>query len=162
RLGRAVSLSLWGLHKTLEDLDADIIPRPQSSDQALSDWGFLLGLPNGGGGVGRRGGTAAAGRPAHPPRHQRAKHHHGTPATAEDGTTKIALNGSVIIPGSDPDFGTVSAKFVAVTKGTVGNLPAGTTCTWDSPPSGADVTFKLTVGFSGGTDVESNADLYAS
>jgi hypothetical protein len=48
-----------------------------------------------------------------------------------------------------------------VTVGSVGNLPAGTVCTWVNAPIGADPTFVLTSPLDNGLDIESNSAVMA-
>jgi hypothetical protein len=158
---RAVGLNVWGLQKTVESLDKDIVPSPSSSSDALSDWAVRLGLPDGAGGYGRLKPTAASGGASTLTGVQGTVFPDGRIATADDGSTQIAVSGAVTIPGSGGGTGSVAAVFVAVTKGTAGNLPIGTVCTWQSPPAGADPTFVLTGALSKGTDTESNPDVYA-
>ncbi len=161
RMSRAVGLSLWGLQKAVEDLDKDIVPSPQMSDDVLSEWAALLGLPDGQGGVGRLLPVAASGGEATLTGVKATSYADGLTATAEDGTTQIALSGTVAISGTAPGYGSVAAQFVAVTAGAAGNLPIGTKCTWDSPPAGADADFVLTSPLGDGLDLESNPAVYA-
>ncbi len=161
RMARSMGLSIWGLQKAVEDLDKDIVPSPQMSDDVLSEWAALLGLPDGQGGLGRLLAVPASGGVATLTGVKGTSYTDGITATAEDGTTQIALSGAVAIPGSPPGFGSVSAQFVAVTAGSAGNLPIGTVCNWDSPPAGADGSFVLTSPLSDGLDLESNPAVYA-
>jgi Baseplate J-like protein len=161
RTSRAVGLSVWQLQKSVEDVDQDIVPSPQSSTDALSSWAFLLGLPDGGGGFGRLLPTTASGGLAQLTGIIGAVYPDGTVAVAEDGTTLVELSGAVTIPGPGTGYGSVQGVFVAVTAGTVGNLPVGTVCTWQSAPAGADPTFTLTAPLGGGTDAEDNPSVYA-
>lgn len=156
---RAVALAVWGLQGALDDLDLDIVPSAKSSDAILSAWAFLLGLPNGQGGYGRLLATAASGGAATFTGAAGTSYADGTIATAEDGTTQIKVSGTVAIPAGT-GLGSIAGKLVAVTTGSVGNLPAGTVCTWLNPPAGADPTFTLTTGLTNGTDIESNAHVW--
>lgn len=159
QLTRAVAINIWSGQKTLEALSQDIVPQPQSSSLALSMWAWLLGLPDGDGDYGRLKPTLAAGGAASLTGEQGTSFPDGATATAEDGTTQIELSGTVAIAGSS-GLGSVDGVFVAVTLGTVGNLPIGTVMTWDSPPSGADPTFTLTSALAGAIDEETNAAVY--
>ncbi len=167
RLARAVSLNVWGFQKVVEDLDLDIVPSPQSSTDALSDWAALLGLPDGAGGYGRLKPTLASGGVATLTGVLGTIFPTATPAdghgvaVAEDGETLIGHSGIQTIPGAGSGFGSVVGNFVAVTVGTAGNLPTGTVCTWLSPPSGADTSFTLTSPPGSAIDAETNAQVYA-
>jgi hypothetical protein len=160
RTSRGVSRQIWGLHKSVEDIDADIVPSAKTSDDILSEWAVLLGLPDGEGGYGRLKPTAASGGEAALTGVLGTAYADGLVATAEDGTTEIALSGAVTIAGTPPGFGSIPARFVAVTKGAVGNLQKGTVCTWQVPPSGADAKFTLTADMSGGLDTEDNPAVF--
>lgn len=160
RTARAVARNLWGLHKSIEDIDADIVPSSKTSDDILSGWAELLGLPDGEGGYGRLKPKAASGGAATLTGVLGTVYGDALTATADDGSTQIQLSGAVTIVGTPPGFGSVPAVFVAVTKGTVSNLPKGTVCTWDNPPAGADATFTLTADMSGGLDTEDNPSVF--
>lgn len=160
RLSRAVSRNIWGLQKSIEDADADIVPSSKSSDDILSSWAELLGLPDGEGGYGRLKPKAASGGASTLTGVLGTVYADGMIATAEDGTTEIRLSGAVTIAGTPPGFGSAPASFVAVTKGTVGNLAVGTVCTWQDPPAGADATFTLTAELADGTDAEDNPSVF--
>ena len=157
---RAVALSIWGLHKALETLDADIIPSAKSSTDVLAEWASLLALPDGRGGYGPLAPTLATGGVATLTGTKGTVYPSGSVATAEDGTTQIELSGSVTIPGSGTGFGSITGQFIAITPGTDGNLPVGTVCSWDSAPSGADPTFTLTSPLEGGADTEDNPAVF--
>jgi hypothetical protein len=161
RAARAVALSVWLIHADVEDVDGDIVPSAASSDDALSTWAALLGLPNGQGGFGRLLPTTASGGVATLTGVKATVYPNAAQATAEDGITTVALSGGVTIPGSAPGFGSVGAAFVAVTTGTAGNLPVGSVLTWSNPPAGADPTFTLTSPLAGAIDLESNPATYA-
>jgi hypothetical protein len=160
RSARALALAIWGLHKAVEDVDRDIVPSPKMSTDRLSDWAFQLGLPDGKGGYGRLLPVAASGGAATLTGVKGTVYPDAITATAEDGSTVVALSGSVTIPGSGTGFGSIAAKFIAITEGSVGNLPRGTVLTWDNPPTGADGTFTLTGGLSHGDDLEDNPGVY--
>lgn len=161
RWAMAAAKVAWGWQKALEDLDKDIVISARSSTDVLSDWGALLGLPDGEGGYGRKKPTAASGGVADLTGVKGTVYTAGLTATAEDGSTQIELTDTVTIPGSPPGFGTVEGNFVAITTGSVGNLPAGTVMTWDAEPAGADPTFTLTSALGDGEDDETNAALFA-
>jgi hypothetical protein len=160
RTSRAVGLSVWQLQKSVEDIDLDIVPSPQSSTDALSAWATLLGLPDGGGGFGRLLPTTASGGKASLTGVIGTTYVDGTIAVAEDGTTQIKISGTVTIPGPGTGYGAVDGTFIAVTAGTVGNLPVGTVCTWQSAPAGSDPTFTLTSALGSGNDAEDNPSVY--
>jgi len=161
RSARAVALTAWGGQKHAEDLDRDIVPSRDSSDDALSAWAEELGLPDGQGGYGRLKATTASGGEATLTGEKGTSYPNGALATAEDGTTIVQLDGVVAISGSPPGFGSVTGKFVAVTTGMAGNLPVGTVLSWQNPPAGADETFTLTSPLEGAIDLEDNPRVYA-
>ncbi len=161
RTARAIALSAWGLQKSVEQVDLDIVPSPQSSTDALSNWAFTLGLPDGAGGFGRLQPTTSSGGAATLTGVKATVYTNGLVATAEDGTTQAALSGLVTIPGVAPGLGSIAAVFISVTKGTAANLPIGTVFTWVSPPAGADPTFTLTSPLQGAVDAEDNPSVYA-
>jgi hypothetical protein len=161
RTSRAVGLSMWELHKAVEDVDKDIVPSPNSSTDALSAWAEELGLPNGGGGYGRLLSTLGSGGQATVTGVKGTVFPNNATATSVDGTVQIRLSGTVTIAGTAPGFGSGTARFVSITPGTAGNLPAGTKCTWDATPSGGDSTFTLSSPITGGNDLESNAAVFA-
>lgn len=155
----AVGMALYGIQKAIEDADKDGVPTSEMSSDALDSWANTLGLDNGDGGYGRHVAIAATGGAATLTGTKGTAYIAGTLATAEDGTTQIELVANVTIAGAAPGTGSVAGTFVAVTAGAAGNLEAGTVCTWESPPAGADSTFTLTTGLSGGEDTETNAAL---
>jgi hypothetical protein len=159
RMGRSISLALWGAQKAVEDAARDTVPSPQMSGDVLAQWAFLTGLPDGVGGYGPLAAAAASGGLATLTGVQGTIYPDATTATADDGTV-IQLSGAVTIAGSPPGYGSVQGRFIAVTAGLAGNLPIGTRCTWDSAPSGADSDFILTSALSGGSDTEAPSDLY--
>jgi hypothetical protein len=161
RASRAVSLALWGLQKAIEDIDIDIVPSSKSSTENLASWAELSGLPNGAGGYGPLVASTSSGGAATLTGTLGTVYPDGAVATAEDGSTEVALSGSVTIPGSPPGLGSIGGQFIATTTGPDGNLPIGTVLTWQSPPSGADPTFTLTSPMTNGTSGESNPDVFA-
>lgn len=161
RTARAVALATWGLQKSIEQVDLDIVPSAQSSTDALSTWAFTLGLPDGAGGFGRLLPTVSSGGGATLTGVKGTIYANGLVAVAEDGTTEVGLSGLTTIPGVPPGLGSVPAVFVSITKGTVANLPIGTVFTWQSPPAGADPTFTLTAPLQGAVDSEDNPSVYA-
>lgn len=159
RSARANALLIWQLHKAIERVWFDIVPTSDTSTEALQALAVVLGLTDGQGGYGPLKPTTSSGGAATLTGVKGTVYPDATTATAEDGTTEIALSGAVTIPGVAPGFGSVAGVFVSTTTGTVANLPEGTVCTWTSPPVGADSTFTLTSGLSGAIDTESDADL---
>lgn len=157
---RSVALNVWALQKSVETLDLDIVPQAQSSAASLATWAFTTGLPNGQGGYGPLLPNTASGGAANLTGIQGTVYPNGAIATGEDGTTQIALSGSVAIPGTS-GLGSVPGSFVAVTSGSVGNLPAGSVCTWQNAPPGADPTFVLTSPLTGAIDTETPAQVFA-
>lgn len=160
RCARAVGLNLWGFHKAVEDLSLDTVPSPQSSSDYLNEFAYLIGLPNGAGSYGAKVPQPATGGAATLTGVMGTIYANGITATSQDGSTQIELSGSVTIPGSPPGFGSVPAKFNAITTGAVGNLGVGTEFSWDDAPDGADPTFKLTSPLGGGSDTEDNPTIY--
>jgi hypothetical protein len=161
RVARALGLVAWGLQKSIEYADRDAVPSPQTSTDRLTEWATLLGLPDAQGGYGRLAATTASGGLATLTGVIGTIYPANAVATAEDGTTQIALVAQVTIAGSPPGYGSIQGAFVALTRGSVGNLPAGTVMTWASPPTGADQTFTLSSPLSDGLDVEDNPSVYA-
>jgi Baseplate J-like protein len=160
-VARALGLTAWSVQKSIEDLDVDIVPNPNSSTESLDQWAFTTGLPNGDDGYGRLVPQPATGGLASPTGVLGTTFPDGRQALAEDGTTIVKVSGSQTIPGGPGGgSGDVQVNIVAVTVGSVGNLPAGTVCTWQSPPPGADPTFVLTSDLTGGIDTETNAGVY--
>lgn len=157
---RMVALQVWGVQKGIEDIANDIAPRPQSSTDALTEWATDFGLSNGQGGYGPLLPTTASGGQANLTGVIGTVFPDGITATSPDGSTQIQLSGSVTIGGSGTGFGSVLGKFVAVTAGSIGNIPAGTELTWDNTPAGADDTVTLTSPLADGLDTESNVAVY--
>lgn len=155
KLTRTLSMALLGVQQTLEAIDRDSPPSSKSSSNGISSWAFTYGVPSNAGGFGANTATAAGGGQALVTGTGGTHVLAGTQATAPDGTTTLQL----LDPG--PGYGVIpfTGSFVAVTKGTVGNLPIGTTLNWVSPPAGCDATIFLTNATTGGTDAESPADL---
>lgn len=75
----------------------------------------------------------------------------GTALQANTGVVDYITSGGVTIPAS----GEVDVNVVAVTPGTVGNLAAGNTLRFVSPPVGVQADAVLKVGLDGGLDNES-------
>lgn len=161
RVSRATSKIIWGGQKAAEDASRDIVPSSQMSTDMLTEYAFLLGLPDGEGGYGRFLPTVASGGQASITGVKGTIFPDGTTATSADGSVQIELSGAVTIAGTPPGFGSAAAIFVAITPGTGGNLPIGSILTWDSPPAGADSTFTLTAALGGGTSLESDSDVLA-
>ncbi len=161
RTARGVGLIVWGLHKSLEDIDNDIVISSKSSTDTLSGWAANIGLSDGQGGYGRALATTASGGEATITGALGTSFSDGDTATSEDGVTQIALSGAVSIPGSGAGFGSVAAVFISVTTGSDGNSAIGTVFSWDNPPAGADSTFTLTAALAGGVDEEDNPTLFA-
>lgn len=161
RVARSLGLIGWQLNKAVEDVDRDIVPSKNSSDDALDAWAFELGLPDGQGGYGRLKPVAATGGVASLTGVLGTSFSNGLIALAEDGTTQVKLDGAVSIAGSPPGFGSVSGQFVAVTAGAASNLAIGSVLTWQSPPAGADASFTLTSPLEGGADTENNPAVFA-
>lgn len=161
RTARASANTIWGFQGALEQVEVDIVPSAQTSDDVLSAWAVLLGLPDGAGGFGRAVPSAASGGVATLTGVKGTVYPLNAIATAEDGTTQILLTSSVTIPGGPPGLGSITGNFDALTTGTVGNLPVGSILTWQSPPAGADPTFTLTSPLGGGVDLESNSSVFS-
>jgi len=158
----AKTFAMWvlGIQKSAADADNDSIPSDQSSTAALDYFAFLFGVASNTPGVyGRKTATAAAGGIALCTGTNGTIYPDQAVLTAPDGATLLALSGSVTIPGTPPGSGSISGAFIATTLGTVGNLAAGTTLTWQSPPAGSDGTVTLTTGLNSGTDTETNSAL---
>lgn len=160
RMSRAMGLLYWDVQKAAERADIDSIPSVKMSKERLTEWANLGGLPNGKGDYGRLEPTVATGGVATLTGVKGTSYAADLTATAEDGSTQVKLTGTVAIPGSGTGFGLVTGQFEAVTKGTAGNLPIGTVCTWDAAPSGADPTFTLTSALEGAIDEEDNPSTF--
>jgi uncharacterized phage protein gp47/JayE len=151
KIARVVAMALFGLQRTAEAIDKDAVPTNRTSTLALDLWAFVFGVPSNAGGYGRNQPTAATGGQAPVTGRAGITVAAGLILTAPDGVTQIRLNGPVTLPGT--------GSFVAVTKGTSGNLPAGTQLSFVSPPAGCDGTVTLTSPLGGALDLESNASL---
>ena len=127
------------IHAQVQQADYDATPQSKSTYEALALWAFLLGLPNGSGGFGPLGATAAAGLTAQAS---------GTPGsvvwngvapaptlTASDGTL-FAMSSAATLDGS----GLATIAFDAGTVGTAGNLVAGAVVTFVSSIPGVNAT----------------------
>jgi len=156
RMARAVGMQVWAFQLAVEDLDKDIVPTANSSSEALADAANLYGLPDGSGNgtFGPLVPTTASGGGASPTGVGGTVFAQGLIAVGDDGTTQIAVASAATIPGGPGVTGSIAVGFVAVTPGSVGNLPAGTICTWQSTPPGADPSFVLTSPLTNGTDAE--------
>ena len=164
RSARAFAMTTWGLQKSVEDVDRDIVPSANSSDEALSEWASISGLPNGQNGYGRLLPTQADGGTATLTGDKGTQYDIGLLATDESGQVEIELKNTVIIAGSPPGSGSSSAgeaTFKAITAGQAGNLKAGTVCTWENPPTGADPTFTLLSELEGGAELEDKPSVFS-
>lgn len=158
KTARACSMLIMGLLQSVEAADNDATPSNKTSSGGRDDHAFVYGLPDGTGGYGRKKAAAAANGQGYCTGDNTTVFGAGSTLTASDGTI-VALVDSVTVPGVMPGSGQILGSFIAITPGTVGNLPIGTTLTWDSPPAGADNTITLTVALSGGTDTESDSEV---
>lgn len=158
KTARACSMLVMGLLQSVEAADNDAVAGPNTSSAGLDDHAFALGLDNGEGGFGRKQPTPAAGGEGYCTGENATIFGAGLTLTASDETI-VQLVAEKTIPGSPPGQGQILGSFVAITKGSAGNLPAGTVLTWDTTPAGADNTVTLTTALRDGTDLESDADL---
>jgi uncharacterized phage protein gp47/JayE len=154
KIARVVAMALFGLRRTAEAIDKDATPTDKTSSLGLDLWAFIFGVPSNAGGYGRNQATVATGGQAPITGTAGTVVPDGLLLTAADGVTQVKLSGSSVIPAT-------AANFVAVTKGSTGNLRSGTLLTWVSPPAGCDPTVALSNGLVGGIDVESNTSLLA-
>lgn len=160
KCARAIAMAIFGLLKAVEAADADALPSDRSSSQALRDWAFVFGVPaDTFGHFGPKAPSIATGGAGYCTGTNGTVFADGSLLTAPDGRTQIQLSGTATIPGAPPGTGQVLGRFIAVTPGSGGNLDAGSTLTWESPPSGADGTVTLTSQLAGGLDDESDTDL---
>lgn len=160
KTARAVGMAIFGLLRAVAAVDAESPPSERTSSQGLRDWAFTFGVPSDvDGRFGPRGATLASGGQGLCTGTLGTIFPDGARLTAADGSTTIALSGTVTIPGSPPGAGSVPGNFVAVTPGTAGNLAAGTELTWESPPSGADSKVILTSPLRGALDAEGDPSL---
>lgn len=154
---RVLALFLWSLKASVQDADAEWPPSDASSEAAIEAACFLLGLPNGAGGYGRRVAQPASGGLAQIGGTLGTAFAQGLRALGPDNQTLFQLDAGTIIPGVPPGHAAVSVSISAVTPGTSGNLAAGSTLRWVIAPAGADPTFTLTQKLVGGSDLESTA-----
>jgi len=160
KTARAVAMAIYGLLRAVAAVDAESPPSERTSSQGLADWAFVFGVPSDvDGDFGPKEPTRATGGQGLCRGTLGTVFPDGAFLTAPDGQTEVALSGAVAIAGAPPGAGSVAGKFVAVTPGSAGNLPAGTVLTWQSPPSGADSTVTLTSPLRGALDGESDASL---
>lgn len=157
KIGRMVVALLADFFNALRQLDADWPPSNQSSPESLQRGAEVFGLSNNAGGYGfkvaqpARGGQGIA---------QGTKG--GTITlpqllTGPDGVTIFELRAPAspyTIPGIPPGTGQVNVTIDAVTPGTVGNLSANQTLTFQTTPPGFDPEVVLFVGLKDGIDVE--------
>jgi uncharacterized phage protein gp47/JayE len=153
KIARVVAMALFGLQRTAEAIDKDASPTDKTSSFGLDLWAFIFGVPSNVGGYGRNQATAAAGGQALITGTPGIVVQDGLLLTAPDGVTQVKLSGSVTIPAV--------GNFVAVTKGSAGNLSQDSTLTWVSPPAGCDPAVTLSSALIGAIDLESNAGLLA-
>lgn len=156
---RATAMALLALQKAIEDADHDGSPSTKTSTGALDAFAVLFGLLSNQAGYGRNGPVAASGGVGPATGTKGTIFADGLLVLASDGVTQIKLSGAVTIPGVPPGADSISAKFIAVTTGVAGNLPAGSVLTWVNPPSGADSTVQLGSALSGGLEQESDSAL---
>ncbi len=160
KMARAIAMSIFGLLQAAEAIDADAVPSTRSSSEGLQTWAFAIGIPaDTEGTYGSKAATAATGGRGACTGTNATVFPDGALATAADGVTVIALSGAVTIPGTPPGTGAAFGQFIAVTKGSSGNLPAGAVLTWQSPPSGAFSTVTLAQPLAGALDAESGRSL---
>ena len=153
-------MSLYGLFQAAETIDADAVPSDRTSPEGVQTWAFAVGVPaDTDGKYGAKGPTVATGGQALLTGTKGTTYLGGIVATAADGLTEVELGGTVAIPGTPPGTGTVTGQFNALTKGSSGNLPAGSVLTWQSAPTGAKGTFELSSPLSGALDGETTPSL---
>jgi uncharacterized phage protein gp47/JayE len=153
KIARVVAMALFGLQRTAEAIDKDATPTDKTSTLGLDLWAFIFGLPSNTGGYGRNQATVATGGQGAITGTAGTVVPAGLLLTAVDGTTQAELVSAVTIPAT--------GNFIAVTKGSVGNLPTGRELTWVSPPAGCDLKVTLSAPLTNAIDVESNQSLLA-
>jgi len=137
-------------------IDADGTIRTRASSQALDDWAFVFGLPSDTVGVyGRRGAIAATGGVGDPTGVAATVFPAGSLLSDSTGQVQVRLNSAFTVGVSAPG----TSSYTAVTKGSNSDLPAGSILTFLSPPGGGNPTVTLTVGLSGGAELETDAQL---
>src|SRR5579863_335457 len=151
KIARVLAMALFGLQRTAEAIDKDAVPSNRTSTLALDLWAFIFGVPCNAGGYGRNQPTAATGGQAPITGRAGVTVSSGLVLTAPDGVTQVRLTAPVVLPGT--------GSFVAITKGTSGNLPVGTEFSFVSPPAGCDGTVTLSSPLGGALDLESNTSL---
>jgi hypothetical protein len=151
KIARVVAMALFSLQRTAEAIDKDAAPTDKTSSLALDLWAFIFGVPSNAGGYGRNQATPATGGQATITGTAGTVVSAGLLLLAPDGVTQIQLVSAVAISGI--------GNFVAVTKGTVGNLLLGTVLTWVSPPAGCDPTVTLSAPLANAIDTETNQSL---
>lgn len=160
KLARAFGMVAAGIQKSALDADGDAVPGTSNSTARLDEFAYVFGVPSSTpGSYGRKGATLAGGGVGQATGANTTVFPVGTQALGPDGVTLFQVASTVTIPGSLPGSGTVTAQFTAVTAGTSGNVAAGSTLTWVTPPTGADQSVVLTSGLSGATDVETDRQL---
>lgn len=164
KLSRAEAMLFLQFMQAVTAADADACPNPKSSTAALDLWATTLGVPSStSGAYGRKGATNGTGGTAPVTGTAATSIPDGSLLTAADGSTIVKLNnaGSPLVLSGTSGSGSATGTFDSVTTGTVGNLPANSVLTWQSPPAGLDATVTLTKAISGGIDSETNAQLLA-
>lgn len=140
------------------------VPSGESSRSDINTWAVALGLPNGAGGFGLRGPTAASGASGLLTGRAGVVFAAGSQAIAP-GAIRLVLRDEVRIPGTSGSGSVLGTWDVDASDpgslGTKGNLPAGTVCNLSPPPTGAGAAFTLTTGMqSPGRDEETAAEGY--
>lgn len=159
KAARALARTISYLLVSLQSVDQDAVPSQKTSRTALNNMAFAYGIPSNAGGYGSNGAVAATGGVATLTGTNGTVFPNGTLFTAPDGVTILQLSGAQTIPGNPPGSGSISGNIIAVTAGSAGNLPANTLITLQGSISGADSSFTLTTGLSGGLDSEANLPL---
>lgn len=165
QLARSEAQLLGAIQQAQKDADDDGCPgimtdsagqvQSRCSPIALDNWSFTFGLPsNRGDGVfGRNGATVATGGVALIVGTVGTTVATGALLTDPSTTVTVKLDTGVTIPG-----GGIAGNFSAVTVGSAGNLPVGTTLRWASP-TGLTPTVTLTQALRRGFSSEEDIDL---
>lgn len=151
----ALTLAVYSFLSTARQIDRDAVPTSATSSDGIDEWAANgTGISNGDGGYGRKVAVAATGGVATFTGVNGTIYPINSTLTASDGVTKFILLAAVTVPIG----GSISGNVNATTKGTAGNLDAGSVLSIDSVPVGGTNTATLTTATAGGLDQESNSD----
>jgi uncharacterized phage protein gp47/JayE len=151
----ALAALLWDFEQRAQSVSRNVPPQDDSDYDALANWAFDFGLSDGDGGYGPKVATVATGLEGTATGTPGSPIADGTVLIANDGVTLFAVDGAVVVGVG----GTVTVAFNATTTGIAGNLEAGDTVQFVSPPGGVAATVTVTTGATNGTDKEEKGAL---